>query len=101
MIPMQKKRVAWSTGGDLVRSFTYRAGVSGDRMTILAAVWQKEVGHLGGHWQLAGIKQGTLYVKPRSAAAAQELQLRAAGIVRALNKYFELPWIRCIRVATR
>jgi hypothetical protein len=100
MSPAQK-RVAWSTGGDLVRSFQYRAGVSGDRMSILAAVWQKELGHLCGHWELTGIKQGVLYVKPRSAAAAQELQLRAAGIVRGLNKYFQRGWIRSIKVAPR
>ena len=95
------KRPCWSTGGDLVRSFQYRSGMSGDRMAILAAIWQKELGHLCGQWELVGLKQGTLYVRPRSAAAAQELQLRAAGIVRGLNKYFARPWIKSIKVASR
>ena len=95
------KKPCWSTGGDLVRSFQYRSGMSGDRMAILGAVWQKELGYLSGHWELVGLKQGTIYVKPRSAAAAQELQLRAAGMVRALNKYFARAWIKSIKVASR
>ena len=95
------RRPCWSTGRELIRSFQYRAGMSGDRMIILAAVWRKEFAHLGGHFELTGIKKGTLYVRPRSAAAAQELQLRCAGIVRSLNKYFDKDWIRAIKVAAR
>ena len=99
MIP--RKRPSWSTGGDLVRSFQYRAGISVDRMAILAAVWRKELGHLCGHWELVGLKQGILYVRPKSAAAAQELQLRAAGLVRSLNKYFDRGWIKGIKASSR
>jgi len=98
---VQHKRPCWSTGKDLVASFEYRTGLSGDRMTILAAVWHKELGNLAGHWELAGFKRGTLYVRPRSAAAAQELQLRAVSIVRSLNKYFSRAWIKAIKVASR
>ncbi|MCX5796876.1 MAG: DUF721 domain-containing protein [Elusimicrobia bacterium] len=98
---VQRKRPCWSTGGDLVRSFQWRAGMTGDRMVILGAVWQKELGHLCGHWELVGFKHGTVYVKPKSAAAAQELQLRAAGVVRSLNKYFDRAWIKSIKVAAR
>ena len=72
MIP--RKKPCWSTGGDLVRSFQYRTGMSGDRLAILAAVWQKELGHLCGHWDLVGLKQGILYVQAevggRDAGAA-------------------------------
>jgi len=70
-------------------------------MAILNAVWQKELGHLSRYWEIVGFKQGWLYVKPRSAAAAQELQLRGAGIVRSLNKYFNRNWIKGIKAATR
>jgi hypothetical protein len=96
-----RKRPSWSTGGELVRSFQYRTGISVDRMAILAAVWQKELGHLCGHWELVGLKQGILYVRPKSAAATQELHLRAAGIVRSLNKYFDRAWIKGVKVASR
>jgi len=99
MIP--RKRPCWSTGEDMVRSFQYRNNMSGDRMAILAAVWQKELGHLFGHWELAGLKQGILYVRPKSAAATQELQLRSAGIVRSLNNYFDRAWVKGIKVAAR
>ncbi|MDD5627697.1 MAG: DciA family protein [Elusimicrobia bacterium] len=95
------KRPCWSTGAELVRSFQYRTRTPGDRMVILGAVWQKELGHLHGQWELVGLKQGLLYVKPKSAAAAQELQLRAAGLVRSLNKYFARAWIKGIKVAAR
>ena len=100
MIP-QQRGPRWATGQDLVQSFQYRSGMSGDRMAILAAIWQKELGHLSGHWELVGLKQGTLYVKPRSAAAAQELHLRGAGIVRSLNKYFNRAWIKGIKASSR
>ena len=70
-------------------------------MAILAAVWRKEMGHLIGHWELTALKQGVLYVKPKSSAAAQELQLRASGIVRSINKYFDRAWIKGIKVSAR
>ena len=98
---IRRKRPSWSTGGELIRSFQYRTQMSGDRMAILAAVWQKELGHLCGHWELAGLKQGILYVRPKSAAATQELQLRAVGLVRSLNKYFDRAWLKGIKVASR
>ena len=97
----QKRRPAWSTGKELAASFGYRTGMSGDRMTILSSVWQRELGHLSRYWELTGIKQGTLFVKPRSAAAVQELHMRGAGIVRSLNKYFSRAWITCIKVSSR
>jgi hypothetical protein len=97
---MKGSKLRWTTGKDLALSFVYRTGV-GDRTTILGAAWRKELGHLSSHWELAGIRQGIIYVKPRSAAAAQELHLRATGIVRSLNKYFNRPWIKGIRLSTR
>jgi hypothetical protein len=94
-----KKKVQWSTGGALTASFGYRAGLSGDKITLLSAVWQKEMGYLSRQWELSGLKQGIIYVKPRSSAAAQELHLRSAAIVRNLNKYFSHPWIKGIRAS--
>jgi hypothetical protein len=96
-----KKRASWSTGQELVSSFQYRAGVSGDRMAILNTVWHKELGHMSKYWDISGFKNGILFVKPRSAAAAQELQLRSSSVVRSLNKYFDRPWIKGIKASTR
>ena len=91
----------WATGGDLVRSFKFRAGIQSDKILILNAVWEKELGHFAKHWVLVGVKQGTLYVKPRSAAAAQELQMRAGAITRGLNKYFSRAWIKAVKATSR
>lgn len=96
-----EKRRHWSTTGDLLGSFKYRAGMQPDKISILNAVWEKELGHFAKHWALMGVKQGTLYVKPRSAAAAQELQMSAAAIVRRLNKYFSRSWIKAVKTTSR
>jgi hypothetical protein len=87
----------FTTGADLVKSFKFQQGVQEDKLSILNAVWERELGHFSRHWDLAGVKKGVLYVKPRSAAAAQELSLRAPEIVRSLNKYFSRAWIKAVR----
>ena len=96
-----KKRPRWATAQDLVASFKYRAGIQTDKVAILNAVWEKELGHFARHWSLTGLKNGVLYVKPRSAAAAQELSLRAGEIVRSLNKYFSRAWIKSVKASLR
>jgi len=90
-------KLRWSTGESLVKSFKFRAGVQSDKISILNAVWEKELGHFSRHWTLDGVRRGVLYVKPRSAAAAQELHLRAGEIAKSLNKYFGRAWIRAVK----
>lgn len=97
---MEKKRF-WSTTADLLGSFKYRAGLQPDKISILNSVWEKELGHFARHWTLMGVKKGILYVKPRSAAAAQELQIRAGSLVRGLNKYFSRSWIKGVKATSR
>lgn len=92
-------RQRWATSKDLVRSFQFRTGAQPDRMAILGAVWERELGHFSRYWSLIGVKKGVLLVKPSSSAAAQELQLRAAEMVRTLNKHFSRPWIKAVRAA--
>ena len=98
---LSQKRKLWSTSDDLIKSFKFRAGIQSDKISILNAVWEKELGHMAGYWSLAGVKKGTLFVKPRSSAAAQELHMRAAGLVRTLNKYFSRAWIKAIKTTLR
>ena len=95
------KRPRWSTGEDLVKAFGWKTGVQDEKLSVLSAVWEKELGHFAKHWSLSGVKKGVLYVKPRSAAAAQELQMRATEIVRSLNKYFSRPWIKAVKSALK
>ena len=95
------KKIRWSTGADLVRSFGFRTGVQDEKLSLLNAVWDKELGHFSKYWSLSGVKKGVLYVRPRSAAAAQELQLRSVEIVRSLNKYFSRPWVKAVKSALK
>lgn len=86
-----------STAEELVRSFKFRTGVQSDKLSILNAIWEREMGHFSKHWSLESVKKGVLYVRPRSAAAAQELHLRAPEIARSLNKHFSRAWIKGVK----
>lgn len=96
-----EKKGRWSTSSDLVRSFSYRSGTVDDKLTILSSVWDKECGAYARHWELVGVKKGTLYVRPKSSAAAQELHMRSEGLLKSLNKYFSRPWIIAVRTTYR
>lgn len=98
---MEKARQRWATGDQLVRSFKFRAGIQSDKISILNAVWERELGHFAKHWQLVGVRRGVLFVRPRSAAAAQELTMRAGEMIRSLNKYFSRAWIKDVKTALR
>ena len=98
---MLAQRKSWSTSGDIIKSFKFRAGIQSDKISILNAVWEKELGHMTGYWSLAGVKKGTLFVRTKSSAAAQELHMRAPGLVRNLNKYFSRAWIKAIKTTLR
>ena len=98
---MTEKPGRWSTAGDRVKSFSYRAGTVNDKLTLLNAVWEKECGAFSKYWAVVAVKKGTLYVRPKSAAAAQELQMRSGGLMKALNKYFSRPWIVAVKTTYR
>lgn len=91
----------WSTARDLIQSFSYRAGTVNDKLALLNAVWDKECGAYAKHWTLVAVKKGTLFVRPKSSAAAQELHLRAGELIRSLNKYFSRPWIAAVKTTYR
>ncbi|MFA5161601.1 MAG: DciA family protein [Elusimicrobiales bacterium] len=73
------------------------------RMMLLGSVWGKEAGAMAAHWELYGADAArkVIFVKVSSAAARQELSLRAPALIRSLNKYFDRPWIAEIRLASR
>ena len=87
----------WVQAGDALKQWQRGARMDAERMAILHQVWEREAGHLARHWALDGVKRGVLYVRVGSPAAAQELQLRATSLMRALNKYFRDAWIKGIR----
>ncbi|MBI3300139.1 MAG: DUF721 domain-containing protein [Elusimicrobia bacterium] len=87
----------WVQAGDALKGWQRSSSVDADRMAILGQVWEREAGHLAKHWALDGVRKGILFVKPSSPAAAQELQMRASSLQKALNKYFRSAWIKGIR----
>lgn len=101
MTAEKEKTGRWATSSDLVKSFSYRAGTVNDKLALLNAVWDKECGAYAKHWALVAVKKGTLFVRPKSSAAAQELQMRSVGLLRSLNKYFSRPWILAVKTTYR
>lgn len=91
----------WSTAGDLVRSFGFRMEAQPDKIAILNAVWEKELGYMAKHWLLLGVRKGILYVRPASSAATLELSMRAPVILSGLNKYFNKRWLKAIKTSLR
>ncbi|MBI5211491.1 MAG: DUF721 domain-containing protein [Elusimicrobia bacterium] len=94
-------RKRWATANDLVQDFKRRLQLQPDKLSILNDVWERELGPLAKHLELAGVRKGTLYVRPASAAAAQELRLRSSSLLRALNKYFTRQWIKALKATVR
>lgn len=94
-------RGRWASAGDLVATFARRAQAPSDRLAILGSVWDKECGAYAKHWTLVGVRKGVLYVRPKSSAAAQDLHMRSAALLKSLNKYFSRPWIVAVRTTYR
>lgn len=98
---LKRRSSNWNKAGEICTSWKFLSLTGVDRLAILDAVWKKEMGRLGDHCVLLGVDRGVILVKPSSAAAASELSLRSAVLVKGLNKYFKSPWIKAIRTATR
>jgi hypothetical protein len=89
----------WSSANTVLGSWKMRTGLEMERMLILNEAWEREVGNFSQQWVLDGVRRGVVYVRVKTPAAAQELQMRGRQIVRGLNKYFKRSWIRAIRTA--
>ena len=99
---LKKRSSNWTKAGDVcANSWKFLGGAAPDRLAVLDAIWKKEIGRLGAHCTLLGVDKGLILVKPASAAAANELALRSSVLVKSLNKYFQRPWIKAIKTATK
>ncbi|HBA61691.1 MAG TPA: hypothetical protein DCZ92_12945 [Elusimicrobia bacterium] len=98
---LTKRSSNWTKASDVCsNSWKFLGGTAPDRLAVLDAVWNKEIGRLGAHCSLLGVDKGFILVKPTSSAAASELALRSSVLVKSLNKYFKRPWIKAIKTAT-
>jgi len=100
MFLQRRKKENWAKAGDVCAGRRVLGGAM-ERLAILDAVWKKEFGALARHCDLLGVDGALLVVKPNSAAAASEITLRGPQIVKSLNKYFQRPWIKAVKTATR
>lgn len=74
-------------------------GFNIDRLLILESVWDKEMGALGEHCVLLGVKKNTLVIKADSSVVANEIVFKSRNTIKNLNKYFRSPWIKYLKIA--
>lgn len=98
---LAKRTSNWTRVNEVCSSWRFLGGVNPDRLAILDAIWEKEMGALAKHCELLGVDGAYILVKPRSAAAASELALRSTVLVKGLNKYYKRPWIKGIKPASK
>lgn len=96
---MQKKTYNWTAVGELKNSWKCFSGVNIERLMILDAIWKKETGNLSKYVEIMGIKKNTIVVKTNSSVVHQELSIRSRDIIKSLNKYFNKPWIKFIKIS--
>jgi hypothetical protein len=96
---MQKKTYKWTNIGELKTIWKCFSGVNIERLMILDAIWKKETGNLSKYVEIMGIKRSMIVVKVHSAVAHQELSIRSRDIIKSLNKHFNRPWIKFIRIS--
>lgn len=89
----------WTNITNVKTSWKTLGGIVPERLVILDAVWKKEFGRLAEHCELVGVNKGYMVVKTDSSVVYNELFLRSRQIMRNLNKYFAIPWLKGIRQA--
>lgn len=76
--------------------YLQRSGMSVSRLGLLDRAWEKLYGHQKRLWTLEAVQRGVLFVRVSSSTAAYELDHRAPGMIRELNKEFDSAWIKKI-----
>ena len=98
---LAKRTSNWTRVNEVCSSWHFLGGVNPDRLAILDAIWEKEMGALGKHCELLGVDGAYILVKPKSAMAASELALRSSVLVKGLNKYYKRPWIKGLKPVSK
>lgn len=82
---------------EVARRWASKVSLVPERLALLEALWETKFSRLSRLWELRAVKGATLYVRPRSPAAAQELKLREREILEGLNAHFTGNWLRVVR----
>lgn len=69
-----------------------------NRLMILDYVWNQIVGAKTRFWVLKAVQKDTLFVQVKASVAKNELNARQSQLIRELNKNFDKPWIKKIKI---
>jgi len=94
---LTRKASNWHNINVVRSSWKTLGGIVPERLVILDAVWKKEFGRLADHCELMGVNRGYLVVRTDSSVVYNELLMRSRQIMRGLNKYFSIAWIKGIK----
>ncbi|WP_424245563.1 hypothetical protein Dip510_000498 [Elusimicrobium posterum] len=92
-----KPREIWKKASDLQKPFNPLTKKL-NRLMILANIWDRLVGKKAKFWVLDSADKDTIYVKVKVAAAKHDLAANSSNLVRELNKHFDKPWIKEIKL---
>jgi hypothetical protein len=96
---LAKRASNWTNIGYIKKSWKTLGGILPERLIILDAVWKKEMGSLGLHCELVGVDRGYIVIKTKSSVVYNEIFMRSGPILKSLNKYFNKPWLKGIKMS--
>ncbi|MBT4007777.1 MAG: DUF721 domain-containing protein [Elusimicrobiaceae bacterium] len=94
---LEKKSENWKKTDELKNNWN-RLNSKFNRLMILDKLWEKEVGARSKYWKLTAVKNGTILVEVNVPTAKQELLARSKVLIKSLNKNFDSPWIKYIKI---
>lgn len=86
------------TSSQELNSKSNRLSKTLNRLMILDYVWNQQVGPKARFWVLQAVQKDTLFVQVKASVARNELNARQGQLIRELNKSFDTPWIKKIKI---
>jgi predicted nucleic acid-binding Zn ribbon protein len=79
--------VGFLSSQEIIKSVKKQIGLD-EKIHVVFAVWDKELGSLAKGARIEWIKNGQLIVKVSSSAHLQELTLMRKSLIKKINQYF-------------
>lgn len=93
----QPAKKEWRSSQELQSRYNRLSGTL-NRLMILDYVWNEQVGAKARFWVLKAVQKDTLFVQVKASVAKNELNARQSQLIRELNKHFDSPWIKKIKI---
>jgi len=94
------RKFRWKSSAEVFSTKKVKKAFPFSDLLLLESVWKRQSAPLLRFCVLLGIEDRYIVVRPVSAAAASEINMRSAQLVRELNKNFRQPWIKGIKTAS-